>query len=532
MTSTRFCLFRTIRVETHEIHTLTFCLLLTYLSHPDNLMTVKLTMWLLVAAALGDLPRSRGFVPSTRDHGCLNGVVLPEVLKNLNKKSVASKSAEEILELQTRAEREARKRHDNFVLNTLFVPVDEHSEPRSCSLTGRRTECWGKNHLPHDLPSGAILRIGPNGASSEDGWLDGDGMIQCVIISDDKGSPPMFSSTYVDTRGRSLERQASGDVKKRYRGTLGAAPKGLSLLKNVFQNSLDFKTHILQKDTCNTALARSGSRIMALMEQSPPSEIEITRNGRLRTVESMCRLEGAVEDAFLTGGSLGAHGRTDPESGERIHLSYNAVSKPYVRADVFDANWKLKSSIGIDVPAPIMLHDCAITKNYIVVMDFPLTVRPHRLAMDKFPVEYEPEQGARIGLVRRNGRDIGEVQWFDVSVGVVLHAASAFEREDGTVVLHGFKSVPKNEKSFILDYSTSFFHQWVLNPNTGAVLDDRCCNPEEVVEFPVVEERFVGSDPGCIYGVQVTSIGGPVYTSRRCVARWCCKIRHGRTKCG
>jgi len=417
--------------------------------------------------------------------------------------------AQKMLEIQqAKVEFEARMRHDSFAVNTLLLPVEEHSEPTPCSLTGSHSECWGKTSLPEDLPGGALLRIGPNGASSEEGWLDGDGMIQCVVIPDDKATLPVFSSTYVDTRGRSLERQAGGSINKRYRGTL--ASKGLSLLTNVVQNGLDFKTHILQKDTCNTAMARSGSRIMALMEQSPPSEIEITRDGRVRTVGNMCRLDGAVKDAVMTGGTLGSHGRTDPESGERIHLSYDAVSKPYVRADVFDADWKLKSSVGIDVPAPIMLHDCDITKNYIIVMDFPLTCRPQRLAMDKFPVAYEPEHGARIGLVRRNGGQTGEVQWFDVSIGVVLHAANAFEREDGSVVLHGFKSLPRSENSFIMDYTASFLHQWVLDPKTGTVLDDRCLNSEELVEFPVVEERFVGSDPGCIYGVQVTSIGGDI----------------------
>jgi len=480
-------------------------------------MTMKLTGWLLVIAVLDSLLRSRGFVPSTRDYrsfrsSCLNSVTVgPEVSVAPEEKNSALKSAEEIIKLQARVELEARKRHDNFVMNTLFVPVDEHSVPTSCSMTGRSSEL-GKSYLPDDLPSGAILRIGPNGASREEGWLDGDGLIQCVIIPDDKASAPIFSSTYVDTRGRSLERQAGEDSKKRFRGTLGAAPKGLPMLQSLVQNGLDFKTLIFQKDTCNTAVARSGSRIMALMEQSPPSEIEIGRDGKIRTVQNMCRLDGAVEDAFLTGGSFGAHGRTDPANGERVHLSYNSNSKPFVRADIFDDNWKLKSSIGIDVPVPVMVHDSALTTNYMIVLDFPLTVRPQRFAMDKFPVEYEPKQGARIGLVLRKGGETGKVQWFDVSVGVVLHAANAFEREDGTVVIHGFKSLPKSENSFILDYTTSFFHQWVLDPKTGTVLEDRCCNPEELVEFPVVEERFVGSDPRCIYGLQVTSIGGPIYS--------------------
>jgi carotenoid cleavage dioxygenase len=411
------------------------------------------------------------------------------------------RSEKAVLETQSRVEIQARSLHDNFAMNALFVAVEEHAKPLSCSVF--------QGAIPDDLPAGAILRIGPNGAANDEGWLDGDGLIQCVVIPEDKKTPPVFSSTYVDTRGRSLERDAR-EKGKRFRGTLGAAPKGLPMLKNLVQNALDFQTFIVQKDTCNTAMARSGGRILALMEQSPPSEIQISRDGRIRTIANMCRLDGAVKEAPVNGGSFGAHGRTDPESGERVHVSYSSNARPSARVDIFGENWKFKSSMGIDLPAVVMIHDCALTKDFVIILDFPLTLRIRRFLIDGFPVEYEPEHGARIGLVPRSGEK--GTQWFDVSEGVVLHVANAFQREDGTVVVHGFKSLPKGESSFILDYTPAFFHQWILDPKTGKVLDDRCLNADEMVEFPIVEDRFVGSDPGCIYGLQVTTIGGPIHT--------------------
>ena len=465
---------------------------------------------LLLAAFLREGSMTRGFTPSTSSLRLYSTGIVGENSVDAFPNNVGDKLTEaEMLETQARVELEARRRHDNFAMNALFVPVEEHPDPKACSIH--------LGSIPDDLPAGAVLRIGPNGASKEEGWLDGDGLIQCVVIPEDKKSPPLFSSTYVDTRGRSLEREAAKDG-KRFRGTLGAAPKGLSMLQNLVQNGLNFQTMIVQKDTCNTAMARSGHRIMALMEQCPPSEIQVSRDGRIRTIENMCRLDGAIKDAPVNGGSFGAHGRTDPETGERIQVSYNSIARPFARADIFDENWKLKSSIGIDVQAPVMMHDCALTKRFLIALDFPLTVRPRRFLTDAFPVEYEPEHGARIGLVPRTtttapGTNGGtETQWFDVSAGVVLHAANAFEREDGTVVVHGFKSLPKGASSYILDYTPAFFHQWILDPKTGKVLEDRCLNAEELLEFPIVEERFVGSDPGCIYGLQVTTIGGPIHS--------------------
>ena len=36
----------------------------------------------------------------------------------------------------------------------------------------------------------------------------------------------------------------------------------------------------------------------------------------------------------------------------------------------------MKESISInDMDVPVMIHDCAITKNYVLVLDFPLTIR-------------------------------------------------------------------------------------------------------------------------------------------------------------
>jgi len=408
--------------------------------------------------------------------------------------------AEEIRARQSVGEENARSVHDNFSMNALFVNVDERPEPARCTVAP------GSDRLPADLPAGALLRIGPNGATTDEGFLDGDGMVQCVIIPQDREEDVTYSSTYLETKGRSLERR-KGDG-SRFGGTLGAAPRGLPMLGNLVRNGLTFGTADMQKDTCNTAMAISGDRLLALMEQSPPTEFRVSRTGRVETVESFARLGGAVPPAPINGGSLGAHGRTDPKTGERIHASYNSVDRPYVRVDTFDEGWRLKSSVGVDVPSPVMVHDSALTEGYVVILDFPLTIRPRRFLADSFPVEYEPQNGARIGLVPRDGGD--ETIWFDVESGVVLHAANAFEDDEGRVVVHGFKSVPRADASYILEYTPAFLYEWVLDPVTGKTIEERCLNPDVLVEFPIVEDSCVGRRADSVYGLVTTSIGGPL----------------------
>ena len=332
-------------------------------------------------------------------------------------------------------------------------------------------------------------------------------MVQCIVLPPSGSDKDiMYSSTYVDTKGRKLEREAANG--KTFAGTLGAAPHGLPMLGNLLRNGLTFGTLDVQKDTCNTAMAISGKRVLALMEQAPPSVIKIDKSGRMRTVESFARLNGAVPKAPINGGNLGAHGRMDPNTGERVHVSYQSVSKPYVRVDTFTDDWKLKSSLGVDIPTPCMVHDCALTPSYTVIMDFPLTVRPIRMFLsNKFPVEYEPQNGARIGLTPRN-RKHDETIWFDVEGGVVLHAANAYERDDGKVVLHAFKSIPDESSSYILEYTPSFLYEWILDPVTGTTVSERCLNPDVPVEFPIC--NVSGEKASTTYGLVTTAIGGPL----------------------
>lgn len=269
----------------------------------------------------------------------------------------ASYSTAEISEAQARAEAIGRERHDDFAMNALFVNVEERPDPAACEISSD----YGKTRtLPADLPRGCLLKIGPNGASKDEGWLDGDGMVHVVTLPPDGEGSITYSSTYVDTKGRKMEREAGNG--KTFLGTLGSAPQGLPMLANLFQNGVNFGTLDVQKDTCNTALAVSGNRILALMEQSPPSEIRIDRGGRMTTLDSFMRLGGAVPPAPINGGSLGAHGRTDPITGERVHVTYSSAAPPYVRVDTFAEDWKLKSSVGVDVPVPVMVHDCAVAR--------------------------------------------------------------------------------------------------------------------------------------------------------------------------
>ena len=79
------------------------------------------------------------------------------------------------------------------------------------------------------------------------------------------------------------------------------------------------------------------------------------------------------------------------------------------------------------------MHDLAITRQSTVLLDLPMTVRIERTLTDTFPVEYEPQSGARIGVFpRRKGGTSGSVRgksdalWADVEPCVVLLGRKIF----------------------------------------------------------------------------------------------------------
>ena len=418
-----------------------------------------------------------------------------------------SQQEADVRKIQLEQERIARGNHNNDVWNALFVSVPERKTPTKISegsVTGKR---------PNDIPGGALLRIGPMGADQDEGFLDGDGFIHCITIPLDKSAPVVYSSAYIDTEGRQLERARSDG--KKIKGTLGGAPRGFPLLATVVKNMINFQ--VGTKDTCNTAIAESGGRLLGLMEQSPPSEFTISKNGAIQTVHPKTNLDGAIKVTDpLTGGSLSAHGRTCPDTKERIHVSYASSAPPFARVDIFEEGWKLKRSVGVkDLKVPLMIHDCSISENYVLILDFPLTLRPARMIRDKFPVEYEPENGARIGLLRRRGGEDDSIQWFDCKPGVILHTANAYETDDNKLVLHAIRSEPNGVKSFISSYAASFLYEWVLDLETGKVVSEGCLNAEELVDFPVIDDRFHSKQADSVYSLGVYSIGSPlrVYAS-------------------
>ncbi len=111
-------------------------------------------------------------------------------------------------------------------------------------------------------------------------------------------------------------------------------------------------------------------------------------------------------------GAMTAHPKLDPETGEMLFFGY-APFPPYLQYHVADRGGALTRSEVIDVEWPSMIHDFAITKDYVVFLLCPdrLQLRgARRAAAASSP--WKPERGTRIGVMPRSGGN-ADVRWFD-----------------------------------------------------------------------------------------------------------------------
>jgi carotenoid cleavage dioxygenase len=144
------------------------------------------------------------------------------------------------------------------------------------------------------------------------------------------------------------------------------------------------------------------------------------------------------------------------------------------------------------MPGKPMVHDCAITGRYFVLLDLPVTFDPKQVEEGQgFPYRWNPDYGARVGLLPREGR-AEDVVWCEVEPCFVFHFLNAYDAPDGRVVL----DVVRHPKMFASDFlgpneGAPTLERWTLDPRGGRAKEQRL-DPDGQ-EFPRPDERRVGS---------------------------------------
>jgi carotenoid cleavage dioxygenase len=327
-----------------------------------------------------------------------------------------------------------------FYLRDVHAPVHEEVEAFALPIEGA---------LPPQL-DGLFVRNGPNPGRGDPGhWFLGDGMLHGVDLS--KGRANWYRNRYVQTRALRGEARYL-DERGRVDFTAGVA-----------------NTHVIEH----------AGRILALVENGLPWEVD-------RQLETV----GLFDFERRLAGPMTAHPKLCAGTGELHFFGYH-FAPPHLVYHRADAHGRLVESRPIGIPRPVMMHDFAITRDYVIFMDLPVVFSPASAARGGMPYAWSDEAGARLGFLRR-GRDggdsEGEVVWLDIDPCFVFHPMNACsEGERITLDVARYDDLWRSTAS---RFGVARLHRYEIDLSTRRVREQPL--DELGIEFPRVREDRTG----------------------------------------
>lgn len=293
-----------------------------------------------------------------------------------------------------------------------------------------------EGNIPAEL-DGWYLRNGPNPREATGHWFAGDGMVHGVRI--ENGRAAWYRNRWVRTDS----------------------------FVDPFPLYNEDGTRNLRASVANTHIVNHAGKTLALVESSLPYEI----TSDLETL-------GAYDFGGKLVDSMTAHPKICPTTGELHFFGYGNLFAPHVTYHRADANGELVIERPLDVPALTMMHDFALTANYVVFMDLPIVFNADIAMSGKgdMPYRWDDGYGARLGVLRRDDPH-GEVRWFEIDPCYVFHVANAYDNERTiTVQAVRYPELWRDNGGFEAD---GVMWTWKIDLQN-----------DTVVEFPRIDDRL------------------------------------------
>ncbi|HEX2039997.1 MAG TPA: carotenoid oxygenase family protein [Acidimicrobiales bacterium] len=184
---------------------------------------------------------------------------------------------------------------------------------------------------------------------------------------------------------------------------------------------------------------------------------------------------------------LTAHPKVDPETGELHGFAY-WFDQPYLLYHVIDADGRLATSTPIELPAPVSMHDFALTRDHVLFFDQPAVFDLEAMATTGFPFSWRPDNGARVGVLPRAG---GDIRWYDTELGYCFHPMNAYEDDDGTIVVDVPMQDSVYDRDRVFDRRGPRLERWTIEPSSGKVRQEVVDDAPQ--EFCRVDDSRLGS---------------------------------------
>ena len=306
--------------------------------------------------------------------------------------------------------------------------------------------------IPPEL-DGRYVRIGPNPVAPDPRtyhFFTGDGMLHGIRIAD--GRAHWYRNRWIRSKAVAKARHVP------------AAPG---------------PRHIF--DTVNTSILGHADGAYALVEAGSTP----VRFGMTLDEQRFDDFDGTLPGSFT------AHPRRDPASGELHAICYEATDPNRVRYNVVDTAGHVRRSVIIPVSHGPLIHDCAITDRFVIVLDLPLTLSLRTvIAGHGFPYRWNSGHPARLGLLPRDG-EAADMIWIPLDPCFVFHTANAYDLPDGRVIL----DVVAYDRMFSEendgpDARPRGLERWTIDPVARSV--DQATIDDAAQELPRIDERRTG----------------------------------------
>jgi carotenoid cleavage dioxygenase-like enzyme len=359
---------------------------------------------------------------------------------------------------------------DNPFLKGYYGPVNTEADAAHLQITGE---------VPKEL-LGTLYRNGPNPQFAARGpffhWFGGDGMIHAFHIENGNVS---YKNRWVRTPKWALENKEGEGLSGIFGHPMYTDPRVLALNSTI----------------ANTNIVWHADRLLALEEAHAPFMLDPAN-----------LMPSGPDGGYETYGNklcgpFTAHPKLDPETGEMVFFGYSAKGRftKEVSIQTVDKAGKITRAEILEAPYSSMVHDFAVTRNWIVVPIFPLTGSMERAMSGKPPFAWEPDKGTHIAFIPRKGT-VADVKWVSAPASYVFHPMNHYETADGKVVIDVMKydvaplfPLPDGSPSAKESPPARLF-RWTFdfdshgNTFREEQLDDRAG------EFPRFDERFCMSD--------------------------------------
>jgi carotenoid cleavage dioxygenase len=270
-----------------------------------------------------------------------------------------------------------------------------------------------EGEIPREL-NGTLYRNGPSQKIlPKAGYralhlFDGDGLVQAIRFDDGRAH---YRARFVRTPSFEREQEEGRSCI----GGLGVAA----------DSPLDPEEAPLTMQS-NTNVVPHAGRLLALVENAPPFELDSV---------SLDSKGVWMLDGKMLGMATTAHPKIDGRTGQMLIHGYQPI-EPYVQLYVVEPDGSVSLAETIDAPWPSMMHDFAITENYVILplgsvrFDVDTIVRGGGFSD---AIKADPELQMKFGIRRREPGS--ETRWFDApSHGYIFHSGNAFER-DGRIYM-------------------------------------------------------------------------------------------------